>query len=135
MSTSVCNLAPFDQARVAPRAAEIFSLRMRSVHERTDRMFAGLLAAEFAVGNLMAVLVSPLTWAGESSRVHVHVWSALIVGGLIVSLPIVLALRHPGERLTRHCIAIAQMLMSALFIHLSGGRIETHFHVFGSLAF
>jgi diguanylate cyclase (GGDEF)-like protein/PAS domain S-box-containing protein len=27
------------------------------------------------------------------------------------------------------------MLMGALLIHLSGGRIETHFHVFGSLAF
>ena len=27
------------------------------------------------------------------------------------------------------------MLTSALLIHLSGGRIETHFHVFGSLAF
>ena len=26
------------------------------------------------------------------------------------------------------------MLMSALLIHLTGGRIETHFHVFGSLA-
>ena len=25
--------------------------------------------------------------------------------------------------------------MSALLIHLTGGRIETHFHVFGSLAF
>src|SRR5262249_4139713 len=31
-------------------------------------------------------------------------------------------------------IAFAQMLFSALLIHLSGGRIETHFHVFGSLA-
>ena len=27
------------------------------------------------------------------------------------------------------------MLFSVLFIHISGGRIETHFHVFGSLAF
>jgi signal transduction histidine kinase len=27
------------------------------------------------------------------------------------------------------------MLYSALLIHLSGGRIETHFHIFGSLAF
>jgi hypothetical protein len=25
------------------------------------------------------------------------------------------------------------MLWSALLIHLTGGRIETHFHVFGSL--
>ncbi|MBS2007802.1 MAG: histidine kinase, partial [Cyanobacteria bacterium SZAS TMP-1] len=35
----------------------------------------------------------------------------------------------------RHTVAIAQMLYSALFIHLTGGRIETHFHIFGSLAF
>ena len=25
--------------------------------------------------------------------------------------------------------------MGALLIHLTGGRIETHFHIFGSLAF
>src|SRR5206468_6040128 len=31
--------------------------------------------------------------------------------------------------------AVSQMLWSALLIHLTGGRIETHFHVFGSLAF
>ena len=36
--------------------------------------------------------------------------------------------------LTRHAIAVGQMLWSALLIHLTGGRIETHFHVFGSLA-
>ena len=37
--------------------------------------------------------------------------------------------------LTRHVVAASQMLFSALLIHLTGGRIETHFHVFGSLAF
>ena len=37
-------------------------------------------------------------------------------------------------KVARHVIAIGQMLMSALLIHLTGGRIETHFHVFGSLA-
>ena len=37
--------------------------------------------------------------------------------------------------ITRHAIAAGQMMMSALLIHLTGGRIETHFHVFGSLAF
>ena len=42
---------------------------------------------------------------------------------------------RPGRTLTRHVIAIGQMLLSALLIHISGGRIETHFHVFGSLAF
>ncbi len=43
--------------------------------------------------------------------------------------------KWPGHVLTRHAVAIAQMFTSALFIHLTGGRIETHFHVFGSLAF
>ena len=37
--------------------------------------------------------------------------------------------------MTRHTVAIGQALTSALLIHLSGGRIETHFHIFGSLAF
>ncbi len=42
---------------------------------------------------------------------------------------------RPGEAITRYVIAAAQMMHSALLIHLSGGRLETHFHVFGSLAF
>ena len=46
-----------------------------------------------------------------------------------------LARARPGSTATRHVIAVAQMLMGALLIHLSGGRIEAHFHVFGSLAF
>ena len=41
----------------------------------------------------------------------------------------------PGRLVTRYTMAVAQMLTSALLIHLTGGRIETHFHVFGSLAF
>ncbi len=39
------------------------------------------------------------------------------------------------RRRPAHVVAIGQMLMSALLIHLMGGRIEAHFHVFGSLAF
>jgi signal transduction histidine kinase len=42
---------------------------------------------------------------------------------------------RPGEDSTRYVIATSQMLMSSLLIHLTGGRIETYFHVFGSLAF
>ena len=37
--------------------------------------------------------------------------------------------------MTRQIIAVSQMLWSAFLIHLTEGRIETHFHVFGSLAF
>jgi signal transduction histidine kinase len=60
---------------------------------------------------------------------------ALLLGGVITSLPVFLAVIRPGSAVTRHAIAIGQMLTSALLIDLTGGRIETHFHVFGSLAF
>jgi two-component system, sensor histidine kinase and response regulator len=80
-------------------------------------------------------VISPRAWPGSVSSVHLHVWVAVFLGGLITILPVALAILRPGEVLTRHIIAVAQMWMSALLIHLSGGRIETHFHVFGSLAF
>ncbi|MHA3772336.1 ATP-binding protein [Verrucomicrobiota bacterium sgz303538] len=64
-----------------------------------------------------------------------HVIAAVFLGGTITILPVWFGLKRPGESLTRHLLAIAQMLMSALLIHLTEGRIETHFHVFGSLAF
>ena len=50
-------------------------------------------------------------------------------------LPIGLAVFAPGKIMTRQIIAVSQMLWSAFLIHLTEGRIETHFHVFGSLAF
>src|SRR5205085_7643571 len=69
------------------------------------------------------------------SQTHIHVWAAVFLGGVIVAFPIYLGLRRPGETLTRHVIAAGQMLIGGLYIHLTGGRIETHFHIFGSLAF
>src|SRR5262249_53702697 len=69
------------------------------------------------------------------SQTHIHVWAAWLLGGMITAAPVLLAWRKPGAFITRHVIAVAQMLTSAMLIHLTGGRIETHFHVFGSLAF
>jgi len=83
---------------------------------------------------LTAAIVSPRTWSGTTGSVHVHVWASIILGGVITVVPVGLALVYPTRPLTRHVIAAGQMLMSALLIHITGGRIETHFHVFGSLA-
>src|SRR2546423_7206203 len=82
---------------------------------------------------VIALVVSPRTWDGEASQIHIHVWSALLIGGAISLFPVWMTRVWPGAVATRHVIAGAQMLMSALLIHLTGGRIETHFHVFGSL--
>jgi PAS domain S-box-containing protein len=93
------------------------------------------MVVQWLAGIAFALFVSPRTWIGEYSQVHPHVWAAIFFGGLVSALPVFFALTRPGEAVTRHTIAIGQMLTSALLIHLSGGRIETHFHVFGSLAF
>jgi len=93
------------------------------------------MAVQWVAGIAAAVWISPRTWMGMSSRIHVHVWLAIFLGGAITSFPVFLAVTRPSQAFTRHVVAIGQMLMSALLIHLSGGRIETHFHVFGSLAF
>jgi signal transduction histidine kinase len=120
---------------IAPRAAALFAEHQLAIFRRTDRMFAGLMVLQWIGGIIAALVISPRAWSGTWSETHLHVWAALFLGGAIISLPILLALTRPGAVLTRHVIAVAQMLMSALLIHLTGGRIETHFHVFGSLAF
>ncbi|HEX8397125.1 MAG TPA: EAL domain-containing protein [Pyrinomonadaceae bacterium] len=103
--------------------------------KQTDRMFAALMFLQWIGGILAATLISPYTWIGQTSQIHLHVWSAVFLGGAISIFPILLVLARPGKVETRYTIAVAQMLMSSLLIHLMGGRIETHFHVFGSLAF
>jgi two-component system, sensor histidine kinase and response regulator len=117
------------------RAAQLFAEARYNIHHRTDRLFAGLMAFQWLMGIAFALWVSPLAWDGPVSRTHLHVWAAIVVGGIISLFPALLGLFRPGQPSTRYVIAVAQMLMGALLIHLTGGRIETHFHVFGSLAF
>ena len=117
------------------RADALFAQEAEQVYVRRDRMFFWLLLAQwvFAIG--LALVVSPLTWAGRISSIHIHLYAAVFLGGAINLPPLLLIRFRPGQALTRHAVAIAQILWSALLIHLTGGRIETHFHIFGSLAF
>jgi PAS domain S-box-containing protein len=112
----------------------LYEEQCNAVYKRTDHLFGILLILQWLAALVTAVTVSPFSWEGTISSVHIHVWTALVLGSLISSLPLYLVLAKPGKPVTRHAVAIAQTLYSALFIHLSGGRIETHFHVFGSLA-
>jgi two-component system sensor histidine kinase/response regulator len=132
---------PFGRRDAEPIVADpaavdvLFHAHQQAIYERTDRMFARLMGAQWIAGILFALWISPFAWYGRASTTHVHVWAAVFLGGAISLFPALLALFRPGRPSTRYTIATAQMLMSALLIYLTGGRIETHFHVFGSLAF
>jgi signal transduction histidine kinase/CheY-like chemotaxis protein/HPt (histidine-containing phosphotransfer) domain-containing protein len=120
---------------IEARTAALLAESERSIVVRTDRLFVRLMVFQWIAAIFAALWISPRSWSGATSSVHVHVWAALVLGSLISGFPIVIASRFPGTSLSRHTIAVGQMLTSALLIHLTGGRIETHFHVFGSLAF
>ena len=106
-----------------------------SIHRRIDRIFAVLMPLQWLAGIAAALLITPQTWIGAAGQLHPHVIFAIVGGGILSSLPVGLAIFRPGRFSTRMVIACSQVLFSSLLIHLTGGRIETHFHVFGSLAF
>lgn len=118
---------------IVHRAQSRFEAHRRDIFVWTDRFFAKLMIGQWAFAILLALVVSPYVWEGKVKTVHVHVWAAIFLGGALSALPVALAQFRPGWVVTRHVIAAAQMLWSALLIHLTGGRIETHFHIFGSL--
>ena len=122
-------------ALVEARTEEIFDDQSSTLWRQVDRVFASLMIFQWLAGIVWALLVSPKSWSGSTFQTHIHVWAAVFLGGVICSLPVALAIFRPGRKSTRHIIAVGQMLASALLIHISGGRIETHFHIFGSLAF
>ena len=120
---------------IVGRAEERFQAHWMEIVSWTDRLFAKLMVGQWLFAIVIALVVSPYAWEGRVRTVHAHVWFAIFLGVAISVFPIALAVRRAGWVVTRHVIAGAQMLWSALLIHLTGGRIETHFHVFGSLAF
>ena len=121
-------------AEVQNQAKTIYEAQRLDLYRSTDRLFVLLMPVQWAGAILAACLLSPRSWAGTMSVVHPHVWVALVLGGLLSIFPVSLALSCPGQAVTRQVIAVSQLLMSALLIDVTGGRIATHFHIFGSLA-
>ena len=111
-----------------------FQAELRSLQFQTDAVFFWLLLAQWVFSIICALIVSPYTWKGDEYSIHIHVWTAILLGGAITSLPVWLIHRGVQSRESRWVVASAQVLFSSLLIHIMGGRIEAHFHVFGSLA-
>ncbi|QSQ20871.1 two-component sensor histidine kinase [Pyxidicoccus parkwayensis] len=107
------------------RAALLLREYLDRVHSRTDRLLAWLTLVQWGLALAMAAF-----WSPRSTLLGM----ALPLGALLSVVPLVLARVFPGATATRHAMAVSQALWSALLIHLSDGRIETHFHIFASLA-
>jgi diguanylate cyclase (GGDEF)-like protein len=126
---------PPENPALQKRAAQYFHRSFDMLTAQVDRMFVWLLAAEWLGMVVTAMIVSPRTWSGIQSALNPHLWAAILAGPVFILPAIAMALIHPSRPLTRHVIAVSQILTSILLIGATGGRIETHFHIFGSLAF
>ncbi|MEO5821033.1 MAG: ATP-binding protein [Vicinamibacteraceae bacterium] len=109
---------------------EILADNLQAVHRRTDHLFFWLLIIEWAVAIVLASFGAP-----EAAGLPVALQPAVVGGGFLTIVPLLLIWFRPGWWGTRYTVAVSQMLWSGLLIQVTGGRAETHFHVFGSLAF
>ncbi len=120
---------------VETRAGALFAGHVRQTRARADRSFAILMLLQWAGAVIAALVIGRYPDVGARSSAVAPVLIAVALGGLITVPPVLLGFLAPGRVVTRYVIAVCQMLMSSLLIHLTNGQIETHFHVFGSLAF
>ena len=120
--------------QIGKRTVELLKEQHQNIIRHTDQLLGRLMSVQWLFGVALALWISPTSWEGTPSQIHLHLWAAVFLGGVITIFPVALTWMQPGQVLTRQTVAVGQTLMSALLIHLTGGRIETHFHVFGSLA-
>lgn len=120
---------------LSTREREIFNHNMDNVRKHKDRMFMWLFIGQWFFTMGIALWFTPFTYNGTERAIHPHVLMAIFVGGLLSAFPIFRLSVHRGAKANGYIVAVAQMCYSTLLIHITNGRIETHFHIFGSLAF
>ena len=124
-----------DTAFIKQRSEQLYRSERVVLARRKDRMFAVLFVLQWLAGIAVASWYGPHTVIAHLGVISVEILAAAVLGGVFAGVPLFFIFRRPGSYLTRHVVAAGQMLFSALLIHLSGGRTEVHFHIFGSLAF
>lgn len=115
----------------APRSGleALISNYERGVLDRTNRLFVWLLAIQWLLAVGFAAWFSA---SGGSTSPQ----AIALGGGALITLPTLALIRWlPHHFATRCVVGLAQVTFSTLLIALSGGRVETHFHLFGSMAF
>jgi len=121
-----------DSQRIVMIAEELLSSDKEKTSVFMDKFFTFLMIGQWLLGMVLAYAVTPKTYLGAQGQSFV--WMAVLCGGVLACVPVLLHFLKPGSEFNRYVNVVSQSLFSILFIHLTGGRVETHFHVFASLA-
>jgi multicomponent Na+:H+ antiporter subunit A len=84
----------------------MFAAHRDHIYRNTDRMFAALMVLQWIAGIVAACFISPRTWIGQTSHVHVHVWAAIFLGTPTRAQPPPVGLVAPVAALGA-CVVIA----------------------------
>ncbi|MCC6954152.1 MAG: response regulator [Deltaproteobacteria bacterium] len=122
------------QQKIESERARIFSERYARVVAQTNGIFLHLMLLQWVAGVAIALAISPMMWQGSVAQVNPHVLLAIFLGGCIALFPLFMISNYSAHWTTPYVVAIGQILHCALLSNLLGGRIETHFLVFASLA-
>src|SRR5262245_16989945 len=123
-----------DRAALERAAALLFEEQRAEIGRGADRCFRALHVALWAGAVALALFVAPQAWAGRVPALPIGVGAVLLYGGAFALPVLVLATTRPGAAVTRHAVAVTQMLWPGLLVELAGGRIEAHVLDFASLA-
>lgn len=119
----------------SPEVAAHMRRQIETNATSVDRIFAVLMPFQWLALIVTALILSPWTYEGNQASLHVHVWTAVLLGGMLTLPTMWCCWYASGQLSTRLGVAASQMLVAALLIHIAGGRSEMHFAVFVSLAF
>ena len=90
---------------VSQRARELFGEHQIELHRRTVLSFAGVMGFQWIAAIAVAVWVSPLPANGGSNRTQVDAWTAVLIGGAICHILLVVW----GLRSSREMRQIAEI--------------------------
>ena len=80
------------------RVRELFRERWDARLVKVDRMFAKLMIAQWVFAVLVALFLSPYAWSGKTRVIHTHVYVAVLMGGAVTLLPVLLAKYRAARR-------------------------------------
>jgi methyl-accepting chemotaxis protein len=122
------------ESSIQKHADRVFNDTLRALRARVNTIFGWALWAQWPIMIAIAFFLTPTTLKSDGPAIHPHLLTAILLGGFICVPTALMTKFRKDAAMTRYMVAISQGLCSALIIHLGGGRIEWHFHVFVSLA-
>jgi methyl-accepting chemotaxis protein len=111
---------------IEKRAGASFRTHWNQILTQTDQLFVYLMFGQW----IMAMLIAYANSSASSGQLPY----GIALGGVLCLPAAFMGHYKAGQPYTRFVMAVVQMLFSALIIYLTGGSLQSHFHVFASLA-